>query len=157
MTLKQKYHKLLGNVNFGDLNILSKNNLVEGLPNNLESEYMKCGTCIQNKMTNTTRVKNLGAMYGQYMGHVWLWRLSGIWAIVFPHNVYNVAHTLRKKWHKCGHYMGNSVANIRLRHRSHILPVYCANVGSVANILSIYCPYYCQYMGSKIIFRRVVL
>ena len=33
--------------------------------------------------------------------------------------------------------MGNSVANIRLRRRSHILPIYCANVGSVANILPI--------------------
>ena len=31
------------------------------------------------------------------MGHTWLWRLSRIWAIVFPHNAYNVAHTLRKK------------------------------------------------------------
>ena len=53
MTLKEKYHRMLGHVNFSYLNILSKNNLVEGLPNNLESEYLKCGTCVQNKMTNT--------------------------------------------------------------------------------------------------------
>ena len=35
-------------------------------------------------------------MYGQYMGHMWLRRLNRIWAIVFPHNVYNA------------HHMGNS-------------------------------------------------
>ena len=51
-------NKLLRHVNFGHLNILSKNNLVEGLPNNLESEYMKCGTCIRNKMTNTSFKNN---------------------------------------------------------------------------------------------------
>ena len=81
-------------------------------------------------------------MYGQYMGNVWLRRLSRMWAIVFPRNAYNVTH------------MGNSVANIRLRRRSHILPIYCANVGSVANILPIYRPYCCQYMGPEIIFVR---
>ena len=45
MSLKEKYHRMLGHVNFGYLNTLSKNNLFEGLPNNLESEYLKCGTC----------------------------------------------------------------------------------------------------------------
>ena len=59
------------------------------------------------------------------MGNIWLRRLS-------PHFENN---------HECGHDMGNSVANIQLRRRSHILPIYCANVGSVANILPIYCPY----------------
>ena len=58
MTLKEKFHRILGHVNFGYLNILSKNNLVEGLPSNLESEYLKCGTCIQNKMTNTVFENN---------------------------------------------------------------------------------------------------
>ena len=94
-------------------------------------------------------------MYGQYMGYMWLRRLSRIWDIVFSHNDYNVAHTSKKKiWHECGHDMGNSVANIRLRRRSHILPIYCANVGSVANILPIYCPHCGQYMGHEIIFVR---
>ena len=36
--------------------------------------------------------KNLGAMYGQYMDHVRLRHFSRIWAIVFSHNAYNVAH-----------------------------------------------------------------
>ena len=32
--------------------------------------------------------------------------------------------------------------------------IYCANVGSVAGILSIYCPYCCKYIGHEIIFGR---
>ena len=52
--------------------------------------------------------------------------------------------------------MGNRMANIRLRRRSHILPMYCTNVGSVADILPIYCPYCCKYMDHKIIFGRVI-
>ena len=58
MTLKEKYHRMLGHVNFRYLNALSKNNSVEGLPNNLESEYLKCGAYIQNKMTNTSFENN---------------------------------------------------------------------------------------------------
>ena len=58
MTLKEKYHKMLGHVNFKYLDILSRNKLVEGLPNDLESEYLKCGTCVQNKMTNTSFENN---------------------------------------------------------------------------------------------------
>ena len=49
----------------------------------------------------------------------------------------------------------NSVANIELRRRSQILPIYCANTGSVVNILPIYFPYCCKYMGPEIIFGRV--
>ena len=66
MSLREKYHRMLGHVNFSYLNILSKNNLVEDLPNYLESEYLKCGTCVQNKMTNTRfendrhRAKDIG-------------------------------------------------------------------------------------------------
>ena len=58
MTLKEKYHRMLGHVNFKYLNTLSKNNLVEGLPNNLESDYLKCSTCIQIKMTDTSFENN---------------------------------------------------------------------------------------------------
>ena len=100
--------------------------------------------------------KNLRTMYEQCMGHMWLRRLSWIWAIVFPQNI-NMWTTLweKKIRHERGHDMGNSVANIRLRRRSHILPIYCTDVGSVANILPIYCPYYCKYMGHEIIFGLV--
>ena len=40
MTSKEKFHRMLGHVNFGYLNILSRNNLVKGLPSNLESKYL---------------------------------------------------------------------------------------------------------------------
>ena len=40
MTLKEKFHRMLGHVNFGYLNILSRNNLVEGLPSKLENDYL---------------------------------------------------------------------------------------------------------------------
>jgi len=32
--------------------MICKDKLVEGLPSKLESEFLKCGTCIQNKMHN---------------------------------------------------------------------------------------------------------
>lgn len=34
MTLKERFHRMLGHVNFGYLIIWSKNNLVAGLPSN---------------------------------------------------------------------------------------------------------------------------
>lgn len=66
MTMKERYHRILGHVNFKYLNILSQKNLLDGLPRNLESEYLKCGTCVQNKMTKTSfdnnrrRAKDVG-------------------------------------------------------------------------------------------------
>lgn len=49
---KEKWHRKLGHVNFKYLNMLSRHQLVEGITPNLDSEYMKCKTCIQNKMHN---------------------------------------------------------------------------------------------------------
>jgi len=43
---------MLGHVNFKYLDTMCKDSLVEGLPSELESEFLKCGTCIQNKMHN---------------------------------------------------------------------------------------------------------
>lgn len=43
---------MLGHVNFKYLDTICKEKLVEGIPNELESEFLKCGTCIQNKMHN---------------------------------------------------------------------------------------------------------
>lgn len=34
------------------LNVLAQNQLVHGIPNKLENENLKCGTCVQNKMHN---------------------------------------------------------------------------------------------------------
>ena len=52
MSLKEKWHRMLGHVNFGDLNRLCKQELLTGIPNKLESGFMKCITCIENKMHN---------------------------------------------------------------------------------------------------------
>ena len=43
---------MLGHINFNYLNKMCKENLVGGLPKSLENVYLKCGTCIQNKMHN---------------------------------------------------------------------------------------------------------
>lgn len=53
MSLKEKWHRKLGHVNFEYLNIISKNELLSGIPKDLESEYMKCAICIQSKMHDT--------------------------------------------------------------------------------------------------------
>lgn len=52
MSDKEKFHRLLGHVNFNYLTTLCKRKLVDGLPENLESEYLKCATCIESKMHN---------------------------------------------------------------------------------------------------------
>jgi len=49
---KEKFHRILGHVNFKYLDTMCKDKLVEGLPSKLESEFLKRGTCIQNKMHN---------------------------------------------------------------------------------------------------------
>lgn len=52
MTQKGKYYRILGHVNFRYLDTMCKGKLVEGIPNELELGFLKCGTCIQNKMHN---------------------------------------------------------------------------------------------------------
>lgn len=52
MSLKEKWHRTLGHVNFDYLNTLSKHELLVGMPTNLERETMKCMTCIESKMYN---------------------------------------------------------------------------------------------------------
>lgn len=46
MSEKEKWHRLLGHINFRYLDILCKNQLLDGIPRELESEFMKCKTCI---------------------------------------------------------------------------------------------------------------
>lgn len=43
MTLKEKYHRILGHVNSNYLHIMCKNRLVDGIPNELEPELLRCG------------------------------------------------------------------------------------------------------------------
>ena len=52
MTLKEKWHRTLGHVNFKYLKTMCKNKILEGLHNEIESDYFKCATCIENKMHN---------------------------------------------------------------------------------------------------------
>ena len=52
MTQKEKFHRMLGHVNFQYLDTMRRDKLVDGLPENFEPVYLKCGTCIQNKMRN---------------------------------------------------------------------------------------------------------
>ena len=52
MSLKEKWHRMLGHINFGYLNTLCKQELLTGIPKELESEFMKCKTYIENKMHN---------------------------------------------------------------------------------------------------------
>ena len=58
MTQKEKFHRILGHVNFNYLNTMCKENLVEGMPENFEPIHLKCGTCIQNKMHNLSFQNN---------------------------------------------------------------------------------------------------
>ena len=50
MSEKAKWHRMLGHVNFDYLNKLIKNKLLDGIPSEIESEYMRCKICIENKM-----------------------------------------------------------------------------------------------------------
>lgn len=52
MSPKEKWHRLLGHVNFKYLNTLCKNQLLNGIPNELDGKFLKCKTCIENKMHN---------------------------------------------------------------------------------------------------------
>lgn len=52
ITEKERWHRVLGHVNFNNLNNLCNNKLLLDLPEKLESQFMKCATCIQNKMPN---------------------------------------------------------------------------------------------------------
>lgn len=52
MTKKEKLHRTLRHVNFKSLDIMCKEKLLEGLPEELESDYLICAICIQNKMHN---------------------------------------------------------------------------------------------------------
>lgn len=57
MSLKEKWHRILG-VNFNYLNILCKNELLQDLPKEVETEYMKCAICIESKMHNLSLSEN---------------------------------------------------------------------------------------------------
>lgn len=57
---KEKWHRLLGHVNFKYLNVLSKDQLLKGIPSELGLEFMKCKICIESKMHNIPFENNRG-------------------------------------------------------------------------------------------------
>lgn len=52
MSVKEKWHRMLGHINFNYLNTLCKNELLKDLPLDIEQDYMKCEICIRSKMHN---------------------------------------------------------------------------------------------------------
>uniref|UniRef100_A0ABD2WR87 Retrovirus-related Pol polyprotein from transposon TNT 1-94 n=1 Tax=Trichogramma kaykai TaxID=54128 RepID=A0ABD2WR87_9HYME len=52
ISVKEKWHRMLGHVNFNYLNTLSKKQLLQGIPSNWKNEHLKCQICIENKMHN---------------------------------------------------------------------------------------------------------
>jgi len=46
LTEKEQFHRILGQVNSKYLDTMCKDELVEGLPSKLASEFLKCGICI---------------------------------------------------------------------------------------------------------------
>ena len=82
--------------------------------------------------------------------------MGNIWAIVFPHNAYNVAHIWEKQiWHTNVDMIWETMWPIFGLGAGATCCPYTALMNSVANILPIYCPYGGQYMGHEIIFGRV--
>ena len=57
MTKKEKWHRRLGHTNFRDLKYLCENQLLHGIPKNIENEYLNCEISLENKMSNL-RFKN---------------------------------------------------------------------------------------------------
>lgn len=52
LTLKEKWHRSLGHVNFDYLEKIVKNKLLDGLPEKIENVNFKCENCIKSKMSN---------------------------------------------------------------------------------------------------------
>lgn len=52
MSLKEKWHRMLGHISFSKLKFLCENELLDGAPKRLESENFKCAICLEFKMNN---------------------------------------------------------------------------------------------------------
>lgn len=57
MTNKEKWHRILGHPNFNDLKHICEFQLLDGVPNKIENDELKCEICITSKMSNL-RFKN---------------------------------------------------------------------------------------------------
>lgn len=52
MSEKEKWHRILGHANFTKLKEMCRYNLLNGLPEKLDENYVQCEICLINKMTN---------------------------------------------------------------------------------------------------------
>ena len=52
ISLKEKWYRMLGHVNFSKLKILCEDELLDGAPKRLEFEKMKCAIFLENKLSN---------------------------------------------------------------------------------------------------------
>ena len=59
MSKKERCHRMLGHVNFKYLNILGKEQLVTGITNEFEKEFLKRRVCMKSKMHNLPFKNNL--------------------------------------------------------------------------------------------------
>ena len=50
ITTKEKWHRMLGHINFSDLNLLVNQKLATDLPEKLENQNLECEICVESKM-----------------------------------------------------------------------------------------------------------
>ncbi|KAK9688343.1 GAG-pre-integrase domain [Popillia japonica] len=63
MSKKEKWHRILGHTNFQDLKCLCKSQLLNGLPTQIEDEFLKCEICIKNKTVFRNRHRTQSEKY----------------------------------------------------------------------------------------------
>lgn len=125
---KEHLHRLLGHVNFKDLYKMCRYNVIEGLPNNLNSSIINCEICTSCKMTRKSFENNRS-------------RATGILEII---------HTDVKYFDVVG-YEGSKYVVSFIDDFSHIASVYCIkSKDEVFNCFKSYCNYVTNLTGHKI-------
>lgn len=54
MFKKERFHRIIGHVNFQDLSKMCREQILEGLPQHSETGFINCKTCLTCKMTRKT-------------------------------------------------------------------------------------------------------
>lgn len=52
MSTKERFHRILGHVNFKDLNIMCRDKYLDDLPDHLDNNFISCKICLESKMSN---------------------------------------------------------------------------------------------------------
>ena len=58
MSSKERWHRILGHTNYKVLNNLCEKKLLDGLPNKISDEFLKCEICLENKMSRLSFKNN---------------------------------------------------------------------------------------------------